>query len=517
MVNSLQKAIRERPLHARTIPLNQARHATPTMDTQIDITSASMDHAEGTLVSLPGAETNIDPNTDADIDHAADEGSGMADSSGMSQTGPSKKPMKRMTLNDAQKYEVCVYMKEEEGKASRLTNKALVTYILERFAIKVDESTVSRLRQQSTSRLSCNVSNPARKRNRDVAFPELERLLGDFVLTMKRKSVISDPMIINRGKELRSQLGIPEEQMKFSDGWLNKFKVRHGLKSQSISKTPRTNNGISKRRIKNNRLPTDRTDQAGTIVAIATQGTSLDLSIDSPLQPSLHSTGSNLSHDDHLEVDMDLGAAIDSEGSQSLHMDQVLRQQLASHANGINNTTTSVVESTVIPMDLLPSVYGNTLGATSAAPPEHPRQQTPQLITSKNTRAPHKTTGSRSGGSRTPQLNLTESLAGLELTSTAVTAASQLVSGTSPSGDGGISGSRSTVPVTAARASLSMRMADPIAAAFQPEPPVDFDEASQCVDTLRVFMQQQNFSHEQLEHLKEIYLTLDMKRKQQQL
>lgn len=511
------------------------------MDSQVNLPSATMDHTEAALVSLPGAETT-NTNTEAtnantDVE-AKDEGQ-TPDSSGAAEANSSsnsKKPMKRMTLNDAQKYEVCLYMKEEEDQSNRLTNKTLVGYILERFGIKVDESTVSRLRQQSESRLSRSPSNPGRRRNRDVAFPELERSLEEYVLAMKRKVAITDPMIISKGKELRVQLNIPEDQMKFSDGWLNKFKVRHGLKSQTISKTPRATNGVSKRRTRHNRLPLDRPDQEGTMVtALPGQGAPMDLVIESSLPSSLHTAGSNLSHDDHhLDVDMDLGAGIDvdhSEGSQSLHMDQVLRQQLSSHPADFSNRGTAEplvssnppVDHPVVSMDLLSNVYGNALGPTTTAPPEHSRQQTPQLMTPKGTRASHKA-AARSTGSRESPLEsvFTDSLAGLALaTPTAVVAAaaaaSQMVSGagaTSVDGDGtGIPNSR---PVTAARASLNMRLADPIAAAFQPDPPVGFTEASECLDTLRLFMQQQHFSNEQLAHLKAIYLTLDIKRKQQE-
>jgi len=455
---------------------------------------SSMDHVA--IVTLPNAGTSASAHAETDVHAGADEGATTdpSDAAQASSSNNGKKPMKRMTLNDAQKYEVCRYMKDEEEQSGRLTNKALVAYILERFGIKVDESTVSRLRQQSGDRLSRSLSNPGRRRNRDVAFPELERRLEEYIQAMKRKVAINDPMIVNKGKELRAELGIAEEQMKFSDGWLNKFKVRHGLKSQAVDKAPRSN-GTTKRRTRSGRLSGDRSDQSGSMIALPGQG-AMDLTIDSL-------------HDDH-SLDMDLGAGMDvdhSESSQSLQMARVLREQLSSHSADI-----SANSEPVIPMDLLSNVYGNALAPIVTASPEHSRQQTSQAIAPKPThRASHKA-GHRSGGSRAPQMDsvITNSLAGLGL-STAVPAASssQLVPGTSSTNSGdGLASSRS-----AARDFLSKRLADPIAAAFEPEPTVDFEEARRCVDILRIFMQQRNFSREQLGYLNDIYM--DMKHKQQ--
>jgi len=70
------------------------------------------------------------------------------------------------------------------------------------------------------------------------------------------------------------------------------------------------------------------------------------------------------------------------------------------------------------------------------------------------------------------------------------------------------------LPLTAAREALSLSIVDPIAASFQADPTIDFAEAAQCVYTLRMFMQQQGFSRNQVDHLHAIYLTLDLKRKE---
>ncbi|KAG0379215.1 hypothetical protein BGX24_001323, partial [Mortierella sp. AD032] len=113
---------------------------------------------------------------------------------------------KRLTLTESQKYEVCAYMRDQElavaaaaasqhehptsaststskgSNAHHLTHKDIAKYILMRYELKVNESTVSRLRAQSAERLSKGIVNPALKRHRAVLFPELEAGLRDYVV-----------------------------------------------------------------------------------------------------------------------------------------------------------------------------------------------------------------------------------------------------------------------------------------------------------------------------------------------
>ncbi|KAG0265489.1 hypothetical protein BGZ95_003303 [Linnemannia exigua] len=226
---------------------------------------------------------------------------------------------KRLTLTESQKYEVCAYMREQElaaaaaaaatdasasqnehpsststptstskgSNAHHLTNKDIAKYILMRYQLKVNESTVSRLRAQSADRLSKGVVNPALKRHRAVLFPELEARLRDYVVEqaaaqaaaaaaavlegaakngsrssgdsvgegrerglerdvalaglMRQASErpegsgvsgsgLSDIAILTRARELARELKIEHGQLAFSDGWLFKFKARHGMR-----------------------------------------------------------------------------------------------------------------------------------------------------------------------------------------------------------------------------------------------------------------------------------------------
>lgn len=139
--------------------------------------------------------------------------------------------VKRSTLTDAQKYEICLFLKEtDDGGEEKLTHRAVTDYILHRYNVKVDTSTISRLRKSADKRLSHESPNPFSKRHRAVTFPELERRLTHYIESNRGETRITDSMIVGKGKELRDELAIAPELLSFSAGWLSKFKIRNGLK-----------------------------------------------------------------------------------------------------------------------------------------------------------------------------------------------------------------------------------------------------------------------------------------------
>ena len=44
-----------------------------------------------------------------------------------------------------------------------------------------------------------------------------------------RRGIINDEVFIKQNKEFKNAFGIPESNIKFSNGWLYKYKYRHGL------------------------------------------------------------------------------------------------------------------------------------------------------------------------------------------------------------------------------------------------------------------------------------------------
>ena len=70
------------------------------------------------------------------------------------------------------------------------------------------------------------------KRPRTVHHPELETALANWVLQMEhRKLCLSQSIIQEKARNLAKQMGLPEDALKFSSGWLYGFCSRNNFKS----------------------------------------------------------------------------------------------------------------------------------------------------------------------------------------------------------------------------------------------------------------------------------------------
>jgi hypothetical protein len=53
--------------------------------------------------------------------------------------------------------------------------------------------------------------------------------LKEFVLVYQHKAILSDAILVEKAKQIATGLGIPEGTLKFSTGWLVKFKNHNGI------------------------------------------------------------------------------------------------------------------------------------------------------------------------------------------------------------------------------------------------------------------------------------------------
>ncbi|CAB5393558.1 unnamed protein product [Rhizophagus irregularis] len=106
-----------------------------------------------------------------------------------------KTPKKKVTLTDSQKYELCLYAK-----------KRLITEVI----------------------------YPEQKRHKLVTFPELELALKEFVLNYQHRTILSDAILVEKAKLLANGLGVPENMLQFSSGWLQEFKKRNGIRQEKL-------------------------------------------------------------------------------------------------------------------------------------------------------------------------------------------------------------------------------------------------------------------------------------------
>jgi hypothetical protein len=135
----------------------------------------------------------------------------------------------KVTLNNSQKYEFCLYARD-----NKLARKEYVNWIEQKWGLKVNESTITRILQKSDEILNTEISNPEAKRHKSVTFPELELALKEFILIYQSKTILSDALIIEKAKQLADRLEIPSGTLSFSPGWLQKFKDRNGIRQQKL-------------------------------------------------------------------------------------------------------------------------------------------------------------------------------------------------------------------------------------------------------------------------------------------
>jgi len=127
--------------------------------------------------------------------------------------------LKRTTLSEIQKRELCIYARD-----NKRTRAQYVNWIEEKWSVRVNESTITRILQTAEERLGSETINPNLKRHKSVTYPELELALKEFVLNYQHRTVLSDVILIEKAKMIADGLDIPRDALQFSSGWLHKFK-----------------------------------------------------------------------------------------------------------------------------------------------------------------------------------------------------------------------------------------------------------------------------------------------------
>ncbi|GBC40583.2 CENP-B homolog protein 2-like [Rhizophagus irregularis DAOM 181602=DAOM 197198] len=142
---------------------------------------------------------------------------------------PLKMSLKRTTLTEIQKHELCVYARD-----NKRTRSQYVGWIEEKWSVKVNESTITRILQTAENRLNSEPISPNSKRHKSVTYPELELALKEFVLNYQHRTVLSDAILIEKAKMIAEGLGIPQNALQFSSGWLHKFKDHNGIRRRKL-------------------------------------------------------------------------------------------------------------------------------------------------------------------------------------------------------------------------------------------------------------------------------------------
>jgi hypothetical protein len=137
--------------------------------------------------------------------------------------------LKRNTLTEIQKRELCIYARD-----NKRTRTQYVNWIEEKWTVRVNESTITRILQTAEIRLGSETISPNTKRHKPVTYPELELALKEFVLDYQHRTVLSDAILIEKAKMIANGLEIPQDALRFSSGWLQKFKDRNGIRQRKL-------------------------------------------------------------------------------------------------------------------------------------------------------------------------------------------------------------------------------------------------------------------------------------------
>ncbi|KAG7400946.1 hypothetical protein PHYBOEH_003857 [Phytophthora boehmeriae] len=105
---------------------------------------------------------------------------------------------------------------------------AVTDWVREHFHVRLGRSTLYRIQRAPESAFTSG--NLRRKKLRRVKFPEFEQFLLKFYKERRHlKLEISDDELLRKAAECRASCGISDSDLKLSNGWLYRFKIRHQL------------------------------------------------------------------------------------------------------------------------------------------------------------------------------------------------------------------------------------------------------------------------------------------------
>lgn len=141
----------------------------------------------------------------------------------------------RTAISNDIKKEICEYMMSngnvKQGDVALFFNTKYKE-------LNIDRSTISKIWQSHEKWLAVlsNSQTSHTFKNRSVQFPELDKALQ--IWTSQAVTVglpLTDMILQQKGLELAKMLNIGEDQIKFTNGWVWRFKQRNGLQRVKFS------------------------------------------------------------------------------------------------------------------------------------------------------------------------------------------------------------------------------------------------------------------------------------------
>lgn len=114
----------------------------------------------------------------------------------------------------------------------KLSQSGLCAWFAAKFGKPIRQPTVSEVLSSQYSYLDEELSQPARKRFKQPAHPDLERMLADWHFRAQKDVTITGDVLREKAHQFWTRL--PQyrnlKQPSWSDGWLDNFKKRHQIK-----------------------------------------------------------------------------------------------------------------------------------------------------------------------------------------------------------------------------------------------------------------------------------------------
>lgn len=135
----------------------------------------------------------------------------------------------RSAISDDIKRQICEWEEENQNKK----HIEIANHFNEKYDLKIDRSTVSKILGQRDKWKSVIDTEFSGKtfRHRTVKYPLFDRAMNLWVENVTAGGVIlTDMLIKEKAKSFANAFNIPENELAFSNGWLDRFKKRNNIR-----------------------------------------------------------------------------------------------------------------------------------------------------------------------------------------------------------------------------------------------------------------------------------------------
>lgn len=131
-------------------------------------------------------------------------------------------------MTDEVRIALCQYKKDYP----KVRQKVLVAWLEKEHNTKVAQSTISGTLKRSAELLHMtNNINLSQKRQHTVKYPEMEEALAEWFHANQDRVNMSGDLLKESAKKILDRLYPVHATFEFSNGWLESFKNRHGIRS----------------------------------------------------------------------------------------------------------------------------------------------------------------------------------------------------------------------------------------------------------------------------------------------